>query len=119
MNEMEEMNKLAAYLKEHGYNYSRCKRSTETQEIVLKQMYPDATWGEQIIVYSEDGMRLWDAICGYGSYGYEQGLLEIMGDTVVRPCDGDTVAGYLTASDIIYRLEHKEYGYEKTSGQAE
>ena len=109
MNKMEQLNKLEKYLKKHGYNYSRSKRFSEMN---------CEKWGDQIIVYSEDGTRLWDAICGYGSYGYEQGLLEIMGDTVVRPCDGDRVAGFLTANDVIYRLENEEYGYETAAGQA-
>lgn len=56
-------------------------------------------WGTQIIVTTEKGKRLWDAVCGYGSYGFEDGLLEIMGDIV--PEGGDSVLGYLTADDVL------------------
>lgn len=47
----------------------------------------------------------WDAICHYGSYGYEEGLLEVMGEPVVREDDDDSVCGYLTAEDVINRFE--------------
>lgn len=52
--------------------------------------------GEQIVCDS------WDAICHRGSYGHEQGLLEIMG-SIVRN-DEDDVEGYLSAEDILSRL---------------
>lgn len=46
--------------------------------------------------------REWDAICHRGSYGAEDGLLEIMG-TIVR---GDyPVEGWLTAKEVIQRFE--------------
>ena len=59
----------------------------------------------QLVVLDKNGRVLWDAICHKGSYGYEQGLLEVMGSTVVLPSDGDSVAGFLTAQDVIDRLE--------------
>lgn len=43
----------------------------------------------------------WDAICNYGTYGAELGLLEIMG--VLVP-DGD-VEGYLTADQVIEKYK--------------
>ena len=58
-----------------------------------------------IVEFDKNGRVLWDAICHEGSYGYEQGLLEVMGSTVVLPSDGDSVAGFLTAQDVIDRLE--------------
>ena len=57
--------------------------------------------GAQIIVYSEDE-RLWDAVCHSGSYGHENGLLEIMG-AIVKEDVGDDVEGWLTADDVIER----------------
>jgi hypothetical protein len=90
---MSEMEKLEKYLKEKGYKYDRKQEQ----------------WGyyniNQIIVYDKEGKRQWDAICHRGSYGYEQGLLEIMG-SIVKP-GGDRVEGWLTAEDIIKRLEGK------------
>lgn len=90
---MTEMDKLEDYLEANGFNYTR------------EPLYD----GEQIIVYDNKGVQLWDAICHSGSCGHAQGLLEIMGDiTKKRLCDNiiiDDVEGYLTAEDIIERLE--------------
>ena len=58
--------------------------------------YYDCWDGVQIVC---DG---WDAICHSGSYGHEQGLLEVMG-TVAR-ADDDGVEGWLTAEEILQRL---------------
>ena len=91
---MSELDKLEKYLKEHGYEYTR--------DDVDGEPYTDV---HQIVVY-KNGQRLWDAICHTGSYGYEKGLLEIMG-TLVRPEDRDSVAGCLTAEDIIKRIENR------------
>ena len=90
---MSEIEKLEKYLKEKGYNYERKKTSIGIHS------------GDQLIVYDENGDRQWDAVCNWGSYGHEQGLLEIMG-SIVKP-GGDSVEGWLTAADIIERLEEK------------
>lgn len=60
------------------------------------------------ICYPEDGEnRVCSIILHSGSYGREQGLLEIMG--LLKPdeetCDGDDVAGYLTAEDVFERIK--------------
>lgn len=44
----------------------------------------------------------WDAVCNDMSYGHEQGLLEVMGSISVNP---DDVEGWLTADDILARLQ--------------
>lgn len=88
---MTELGKLERYLKANGYNYERKKTSIGIHT------------GDQVIVYDENGDRQWDAVCHRGSYGFEQGLLEIMG-SIVKP-GGDSVEGWLTAEDIIARLE--------------
>ena len=46
-----------------------------------------------------------------GSYGYEKGLLEIYG-SIVWPC-GDSVEGYLTAADVIERIESSKAKMDK------
>ena len=89
---MKELNKLEQYLKEHEYYYIR-----EDDDSNYMNRH-------QIIVFDSESQREWDAICHRGSYGYEQGLLEIMGTIVDSDC-GDSVEGYLTADDIIKRLE--------------
>ena len=51
-----------------------------------------------------------DAVCFRGSYGYEQGLLEIMG-LVDEEEVGDSVEGYLTAVEVFQRIfKHYRYG---------
>lgn len=92
----EELDKLYSYLVEHGYY---CKR-----------IIPGASgFKNVVVVFSDPEMKnyLWDAVCHYGSYGYEEGRLEIMGDTILTDDEKcrDSVAGWLTADDIIQRLE--------------
>jgi len=60
--------------------------------------------GFQIVV-ERKGSKAWDAICHKGSYGGERGFLEIMGEIVFPAEDGDTVVGYLTAEDVLKRVD--------------
>ena len=53
--------------------------------------------GIQIVVGDGD----WDAICHSGSYGHENGLIEIMG---LPQCQGDVV-GWLTANDVLKMVD--------------
>ena len=91
---MSELDKLEKYLKEHGYEYTR----DDFDGI------PSYDRRHQLIVY-KDGERTWDAVCQPGSYGYEEGLLEIYGDIVWPEVDLDDVRGWLTADDVIARIE--------------
>lgn len=96
---MSELDKLENYLKERNITYNRVDRISEYSEM------------HQIIVY-EKGKRVWDAVCYPGTYGYNKGLLEVMGGPVVKPSDGDSVCGYLTAEDVIERYEeYKKNGF--------
>lgn len=104
---MTELDKLEKYLKEKKITFDRIDQSYSKKAELLKLGYPVPDgFGEQhqIIVYDEKGNREWDAICHYGSYGFEKGLLEIMG-TIVNVNSGDSVEGWLTAEDIIKRLD--------------
>ncbi len=86
---MTELDKLEQYLNEHHYLIRRIDDNHSPIGI------------HQIRVYNkETGMFEWDAICHYGSFGYKQGLLEVMGIITT-----EEVEGYLTAADIIERLE--------------
>ena len=102
---MSELDKLQTYLEVKGYRFKR--EDTPAPE-TLKVVYGD-NWTEgigerhQIIVYGKDDHIAWDAICHWGSYGWREGLLEVMG-SIVHGADGD-VEGWLTAQDIINRLE--------------
>lgn len=91
---MSELDKLEQYLKENNIEYKR--KDIEKRGVICNT--------HQIIVFDK-GKRIWDAICHYGSYGYEEGLLEVMGEPVVMPNDGDSVCGHLTAKDVIERWE--------------
>lgn len=62
----------------------------------------------QIVIYRKD-VRLFDVICHRGSYGYTEGLLEIMGDIVDEEKAGDSVEGFLTANGVIKRVKAR-YG---------
>ena len=89
---MSELDKLEQYLKDKGIRYKRIEQNTDT-------------WGRhQINVYDSEGNILWDAICHRGSYGFEEGLLEIYGKIVTEE-DGDSVVGWLTADDVIKRIQ--------------
>lgn len=90
---MSELDKLEKYLKEHNIPYDRID---EAEKGLIDR--------HQILVKDKDGDVIWDAICQRDSYGYGQGLLEIMG-TLVGPEDGGSVAGWLTAEDVIRRIE--------------
>lgn len=103
---MSELDKLEKYLKEHGYEYIR-EDFDGTQSYDTKH---------QIIVY-KDGERSWDAICHQGSYGYEEGLLEIYGDIVWHDIDGDSVRGWLTADNVIARIERGVEGAKMESAE--
>ncbi len=67
-------------------------------------------WGAQVIVYDDEGNRLWDAVINKGSYGSERGLLEIMGSAIVQKVsmmgndDEDEVLGWLTADEILEKI---------------
>ena len=100
---MSEMDKLDVALTERGVEHQYNKTFPEMTEIVKlarnKIRIPDnKEFWSQITVY-KDGEYLWDAIYGYGTYGYEDGLLEIAGS--IAKYD---VEGFLTADDIINRL---------------
>lgn len=96
----EEMNKLEEYLKAHNYNYVK----EDQDEILNHRGFVLKSERHKVIVNDDEGNFLWDAISHYGSYGYEKGLLEIYGSIVTEE-DCDTVVGWLTAQDVINRLE--------------
>lgn len=100
-----ELNKLEKYLKANGFEFQREDSDNtfpaEEWRVIQEIMGEDAEPMDkhQIVVYV-DGRRSWDVICHKGSYGCAQGLLEGMGDIF-----GPDVEGYLTAEDVINRIE--------------
>lgn len=68
----------------------------------------------QVIVFDQiNGKRMqrWDAICRRGSYGYENGLLEVMG-CIVPEGTPDGVLGFLAATKVI-EMEKKRRKNER------
>ena len=59
--------------------------------------------GTKQIWYPSCENSVCDAICFSGSYGYEDGLLEIMGLVNEEEIDG-SVEGYLTAEEVFERM---------------
>ena len=53
-----------------------------------------------------NGSEIGDAICHRGSYGHENGELEIMGLDVTKEEYGDSVLGYLTAEEVLEHLDN-------------
>ena len=98
---MSEMDKLERYLRENNITYTRVINYGKDANEINSDSLPVTN---QIIVIGKHG-RNWDAICHPGSYGYKQGLLEVMGSIVDVDKVGDTCEGYLTADDIIHRLD--------------
>ena len=97
---MSELDKLAEYLHEIKMPFMQyeCNKQWDVDDcIVMMDRH-------QICVPNQE-YPIWDAICQRGSHGYEEGLLEIYGVIVNETIDGDTVVGWLTAEDIIKRLE--------------
>ena len=90
---MSELDKLEAYLKENEFEYER-----------IDEPSAGNPWPKHQIIVRKDGEIQWDAICHRGSYGFEQGLLEIYGNIVTEE-DGDSVVGWLTADDVIKRIQ--------------
>lgn len=103
MKELTELDKLENYLKANNIEYERIDKRRNHMLPV-----PEG-FGEyhQICVPAKGNTCKWDVICHYGSYGFEEGLLELMGDLVTETewGENDSVVGYLTAEDIIERLE--------------
>ena len=107
MRDLTELNKLEDYLKEKGIPYERI----DQDDIPLSEDHPYCLvqFERNQIIVSDDGIGGdWDAICHSGSYGAEEGLLEIMG-TIVRDNAGDCVEGWLTAEDVIERIKEKYF----------
>ena len=100
--DLTELNKLEMYL-EGRFRYERTDREGRVTACMGKEFIISDF--HKILVY-KDGNELFDAICHYGSYGAEQGLLEIMGEALTE--NGDVVEGNLTADEIIRRLKKFE-----------
>ena len=102
---MTELDKLEAYLKDRNIPYKRIdEKPTLPLLISPAEMFEGVGEHHQIIVTDKTGKRLWDVICQWGSYGFEQGLLEGW-QGIFRKYDP---VGWLTAEDVIKRIEEND-----------
>lgn len=92
-----EIFKLKDMLDKEHIDYSFIDRS------INKSIYTMESY--QIIIYKNDGTRLISVIEGYGTYGEENDLLEIMGCLTKEEMKIDSVLGYLTASEVLDRIK--------------
>ena len=81
------------------------KEIEATNNLALIKAAKDLKNSYRIIIYKH-GKRLCDVIYGYGSYGYEQGLLEIMGGLTKEENENSSVLGYLTAEEVFKRFKY-------------
>lgn len=100
MTDLTQLDKLEIYLREHNIAYDRIDKE-EVLEETPHGKYVVQCEQHQIIVPPQNQKRQWDVICHRGSYGHEEGLLELMG-IITR---GYGVEGWLTADDVIKRIE--------------
>ena len=101
INDFSEMEKLARDLDANGYTFEIIHETTPVYHLHRNQIW---VWTDKTKTDT-----LFDAICHIGSYGYEQGLIEIMGDRLMTEQDGGgSVAGWLTADQVIERLKRWE-----------
>lgn len=71
-------------------------------EMGIEHTYDKDFQGGAQIVVTKNGKYRWDAICTPYSYGWKEGLLEVMG----KPLLGKNgVAGCLTADDVLNLLK--------------
>ncbi len=100
--DLRELNKVERYLKENKIDYQRKDQYSFDEKRPYVEIH-------QLIVHG-DHDRKWDVICHPGSYGYKEGLLEIMGNI----CRGNEenvegyIEGYLTAEEVIERIKEHE-----------
>ena len=55
-----------------------------------------------IFLNPQNGEQIGDAVCHFGSYGHEKGLVEVMG---LPFCDEEDVVGFLTADEVSHQIE--------------
>lgn len=107
---MSELDILTQYLKDHNIPFERYD-CDKTDIKLIDGEYTLCIDRHQICVPNRRYI-LWDVICQEGSYGYRDGLLEAYGDIVEVD---DVVEGYLTAQDVIERIEKRQYSMDSIS----
>ena len=96
---MTEMQKLDILLKHAKVPHTYGRRWPEMDRPDYQEYLPGGRHdgGEQIVAYDAAGNRIWDGVWGWGSYGFERGLIEAMGAQLLGH---DDVEGWLTARQV-------------------
>ena len=99
-NHMTEMQKLDILLKHAKVPHTYGRRWPEMDRPDCPEYLPGGRLdcGEQIIAYDASENRIWDGVWGLGSYGFEQGLIEVMGAQLLGH---DDVKGWLTSRQVM------------------
>lgn len=97
---LKEFEKLEDYLIDNDYVYERIDKVNSSTKDEERDYH-------QLIAYTKKSDEVFDVVISKSlhSYGYEKGLLELSG-CLVKSKDDD-VEGFLTADDIIKRLENE------------
>ena len=107
---MSEFDKLCKMLDEAKIPYERCDDDDPCNN-------PESKFFKKRLWYGKPSNMTrtpftCSVIYGYGSYGYDNGLLEIMGLLTPEELEYDSVCGYLTAEDVFQRID-KHYKEER------
>ena len=107
MTYLKELDTLENYLKEHDIPYRRIDDTGPYNPVDGRYFdrHQIMVYKDKNDMYDNNEHWIWNAICHYGSYGHSNGLLEISGSLVDEEKTGDSVEGYLFASEIIERLD--------------
>lgn len=108
---MTELEKLKEYLDNNGYVSEWNSIFGERDQIIVYVLYNGtidpkyftSNW-DYVVRDDKYYIRSWDAVCHKGSYGGNDGLIEIYGSIC------DDVIGWLTAAGVIKILEDKKNG---------
>lgn len=108
-------------------NYEILKLKTMLEEANIPFEFTDNLFKKrdepsyQILIKKHD-RKLCDCIYHFGSYGYYQGLLEIMGGLTKEEQEDTSVLGYMTAEQVFKRFkycyEHNTSTYHKEEDNA-
>ena len=104
--EITEIHKLHKMLSDAGIKHKWLDRGKQFDPRgELKLCGVDHDWGWQILILDSDGDRIISVIEGYGTYGVEDDLLEIMGLLTPEEGECDSVCGWLTAENVFARIQ--------------
>ena len=104
MTDLTQLDKLEAYLKEHHIPYDRIDKDEVFEETPYGKCIVECEQ-HQIIVPHKGKERQWIAVCQHVSFGHENGLLEIRGSLVRCKYGAVHIQGWLTADNVIKRIE--------------